>query len=500
MSKDTADFVSLIFGTLSTLSWSVAQLPQQYTNYENKSCDGISFNFLLLWFLGDLTSLIGGILTNQLKFQIYLATYFLYNDFILLFQWIYYTFIYSKIVSSNDPSSSSLLYLETNNNSPNNNNNNNRDDNNDEDDDDEDDTNDNDTNDSQNQKLTYIDGIPLTQDDDNIEYYQDNKKYNGKDETPQYEQETQDEQEEEQEEPITGSSIGKSTKNSLLKAMLASSISLSSVSNAFPITQILELASTTNTDQYITTIVKEINDNSFSSSSSSSSSSYKIGRIIAWCCTFIYLSSRIPQLYKNYQRKSVSGINCILFASAVLGNLTYTLSILSSSDFIYNSNKLKFFINELPYILGSSGTIIFDLIYFYQRSLFGENNSDFENNELLLSNSIISTISNNNNNSDIISDSLSNNLDTYYSESDEQQQNFDGFDYNENNLSKSLILLINENKNNLNDEIIYRGEVINIKKHKKNLNLINKKISKNKLINQNNIQNINNPNESTPLI
>ncbi|GMF52959.1 unnamed protein product [[Candida] boidinii] len=207
MSKDTADFVSLIFGTLSTLSWSVAQLPQQYTNYENKSCDGISFNFLLLWFLGDLTSLIGGILTNQLKFQIYLATYFLYNDFILLFQWIYYTFIYSKIVSSNDSSSSSSLYLETNNNSPNNNNNNNRDDNNDdEDDDDEDDTNDNDTNDSQNQKLTYIDGIPLTQDDDNIEYYQDNKKYNGKDETPQYEQETQDEQEEEQE-PITGSSI-----------------------------------------------------------------------------------------------------------------------------------------------------------------------------------------------------------------------------------------------------------------------------------------------------
>ena len=98
MGKDTADFVSLIFGTLSTVSWSIAQLPQQYTNYENKSCDGISFHFLLLWFLGDLTSLIGGILTNQLKFQIYLATYFLYNDFILLFQWIYYTFIYNTIL------------------------------------------------------------------------------------------------------------------------------------------------------------------------------------------------------------------------------------------------------------------------------------------------------------------------------------------------------------------------------------------------------------------
>ncbi|GMF98158.1 unnamed protein product [[Candida] boidinii] len=234
----------------------------------------------------------------------------------------------------------------------------------------------------------------------------------------------------------------------------------------------------------------------------SSSPSYKLGRIIAWCCTFIYLSSRIPQLYKNYQRKSVSGINCILFASAVIGNLTYTLSILSSSDFIYNSNKLKFFLNELPYILGSSGTIIFDLIYFYQRSLFGVNNVDFDNDELVLSNSIISSISGatggGDNNNNTMSESLSNSLDAY-SESD-QQQNFDGFDYNENNLSKSLILLINENKNNSNDEIIYRGEVINIKKHTKNLNLINKKTSKNKLIDNTQYNNITNPNESTPLI
>ncbi|GMF52064.1 unnamed protein product [[Candida] boidinii] len=373
MSKDSADFVSLIFGTLSTVSWSIAQLPQQYTNYENKSCDGISFHFLLLWFLGDLTSLIGGILTNQLKFQIYLATYFLYNDFILLFQWIYYTFIYNTVPPSNDSSSS--IYLDIGNDSPNDiNNNNNKNDDEDNNNDNDNDPND-DTNDSQNQKLTYIDGIPLTHGDDDIEYYKDSKKYNGKDEDSHDDQDERDEQDEQ--EPITGSSIGKSAKSSLLKTMLASSISLSSVSNAFPITQILELSSSTaSTDQYITTMAEQFKDGS-------SSPSYKLGRIIAWCCTFIYLSSRIPQLYKNYQRKSVSGINCILFASAVIGNLTYTLSILSSSDFIYNSNKLKFFLNELPYILGSSGTIIFDLIYFYQRSLFGVNSSDIDKDELI---------------------------------------------------------------------------------------------------------------------
>jgi len=95
-----------------------------------------------------------------------------------------------------------------------------------------------------------------------------------------------------------------------------------------------------------------------------------LGLFLAWCCTAVYVSSRCPQLYKNYKRKSVDGISPLLFGSALIGNLTYTLSILTSCEFVEDSNKTQFFWRQLPYILGSSGTVVFDIAYFYQRYLY----------------------------------------------------------------------------------------------------------------------------------
>lgn len=71
-----------------------------------------------------------------------------------------------------------------------------------------------------------------------------------------------------------------------------------------------------------------------------------IGRISAWSCTTLYLTSRLPQIWKNvscflqtragmhsanleqFQRKSVEGLSILLFIFAFCGNLTYTISIL----------------------------------------------------------------------------------------------------------------------------------------------------------------------------
>lgn len=96
-----------------------------------------------------------------------------------------------------------------------------------------------------------------------------------------------------------------------------------------------------------------------------------LGTFLAWACTFVYISSRCPQLYKNWQRKSVDGISPLLFGAALVGNLTYTISILFSCLFVYGE-KTSFIVNELPYILGSSGTVVFDIAYFYQRHLYKE--------------------------------------------------------------------------------------------------------------------------------
>ena len=69
-----------------------------------------------------------------------------------------------------------------------------------------------------------------------------------------------------------------------------------------------------------------------------------VGRIAAWTCTTLYLTSRLPQIWMNvrlaicssycpadryqFNRKSVEGLSILLFVFAFGGNLTYVFSIL----------------------------------------------------------------------------------------------------------------------------------------------------------------------------
>lgn len=82
--------IAAILGLLSIISWTFAQLPQIIQNYRSKQSESLSYLFLSLWLIGDLTNLFGSILTGQLMFQRYLASYFVTVDLILLSQWIYY--------------------------------------------------------------------------------------------------------------------------------------------------------------------------------------------------------------------------------------------------------------------------------------------------------------------------------------------------------------------------------------------------------------------------
>ncbi|KAF9156117.1 hypothetical protein BG015_007159 [Linnemannia schmuckeri] len=92
----------------------------------------------------------------------------------------------------------------------------------------------------------------------------------------------------------------------------------------------------------------------------------QLGRIFAWVCTVFYLSSRMPQLWKNFTRKSVQGLSILMFFWAAMGNLSYTLSILNSKDAVNPDTRRKFLLEAVPYVLGSSGTLMFDLSIFCQ--------------------------------------------------------------------------------------------------------------------------------------
>lgn len=98
-----------------------------------------------------------------------------------------------------------------------------------------------------------------------------------------------------------------------------------------------------------------------------------VGRFFAWICTFLYLSSRLPQIYQNFCRRSVEGLSMFLFFFAAMGNLTYVLGIFT------NPHATRATLLEaIPYIIGSAGTLIFDATIFLQYRLYTKKTSHVE--------------------------------------------------------------------------------------------------------------------------
>uniref|UniRef100_A0A0W0FLH5 CRA domain-containing protein n=1 Tax=Moniliophthora roreri TaxID=221103 RepID=A0A0W0FLH5_MONRR len=96
-----------------------------------------------------------------------------------------------------------------------------------------------------------------------------------------------------------------------------------------------------------------------------------LGRIFAWLCTTLYLTSRLPQIWKNFVRKSVEGLSMYLFVFAFLGNTFYVASILTSPKVYQPLPASREFIKEsMPYLLGSGGTLMFDITIVMQSFIY----------------------------------------------------------------------------------------------------------------------------------
>lgn len=94
-----------------------------------------------------------------------------------------------------------------------------------------------------------------------------------------------------------------------------------------------------------------------------------VGQFAAWICSFLYLLARAPQIRKNYLAKSTTGISIYLFVFAMLGNLFYTVSIVSDLYILYLNEDVRFrsiLKDQLPFIVGSAGTVLFDCFIIFQ--------------------------------------------------------------------------------------------------------------------------------------
>ncbi|GAA5805757.1 hypothetical protein HPULCUR_011282 [Helicostylum pulchrum] len=93
-----------------------------------------------------------------------------------------------------------------------------------------------------------------------------------------------------------------------------------------------------------------------------------IGWLLAWMCTTFYLVSRVPQIIKNYKRQSTLGLSLALFNFSVGGNMTYAASIL-----LHPGHTRRTFLEALPYLAGSIGTLFLDSVIFAQFMYYRKN-------------------------------------------------------------------------------------------------------------------------------
>jgi hypothetical protein len=110
------------------------------------------------------------------------------------------------------------------------------------------------------------------------------------------------------------------------------------------------------------------------------------GTILSWLSTFLYLGSRLPQLYKNYKLQSTAGLSPSLFAAAFCGNLFYSLALATNpsawSDMgphgghgwagASGSDRSAWIAAAMPFFLGAAGVLGLDASVGVQFLLYGE--------------------------------------------------------------------------------------------------------------------------------
>ncbi|KAJ2034820.1 hypothetical protein GGI03_004512 [Coemansia sp. RSA 2337] len=89
-----------------------------------------------------------------------------------------------------------------------------------------------------------------------------------------------------------------------------------------------------------------------------------VPQILGYISALLFLGARIPQLAKNYRKQSCEGLSIGMFTFSILGNTAFTLSLL------LHSLDNDYLLANIPWIIGSTGTLVFDLAIFYQFHLY----------------------------------------------------------------------------------------------------------------------------------
>ncbi|KMP08638.1 vacuolar membrane protein [Coccidioides immitis RMSCC 2394] len=114
------------------------------------------------------------------------------------------------------------------------------------------------------------------------------------------------------------------------------------------------------------------------------------GRIASWTSTIMYLASRLPQIFKNYRRKSTTGLSPLLFFAAFCGNFFYSTSLLTNPNAWFDfppyggggwagpdgSDRLEWIGRAIPFWLGAAGVLVLDFTVGLQFMMYAEKDEE----------------------------------------------------------------------------------------------------------------------------
>ncbi|KAJ3158966.1 PQ loop repeat-containing protein 2 [Geranomyces michiganensis] len=90
------------------------------------------------------------------------------------------------------------------------------------------------------------------------------------------------------------------------------------------------------------------------------------GALTAWVSGLLYFYSRIPQLLANRRAKSTEALSLAVFWLTIVGNVSYCAGVLLRTGGAVQVNDAEFLATGLPFLVGSAGTLVFDLLILAQ--------------------------------------------------------------------------------------------------------------------------------------
>lgn len=87
-------------------------------------------------------------------------------------------------------------------------------------------------------------------------------------------------------------------------------------------------------------------------------------QFLGYVSAVLYLTARLPQIWKNYREQSCEGLSLLFFILSLMGNGTYGAGILC------HSLERGYVVKNVPWLIGSLGTMVEDVVVFWQFRIY----------------------------------------------------------------------------------------------------------------------------------